>query len=925
MYADAKLPETGLGQRRSGLKRTLSVVILLLLLGVAAVLGTERYDRVRGEARIMAGVRQQFNGHVALFRDDLQALQALNGRLAAALAAAPGAEAGPFAAIAPGMARDRPDIRSIVFVRKLRIEQVYPIAGNEPVIGLDYSLRPQFMAKISYMIRHRVPVIDGSTRLVQTGRTGLIFRAPIFDARAGGDDDGYRGMTALTVDLEHTLRRAGLIGPEAEFDLAIRSRENGRPAYGLFGDLALFDQPHVPATIALPDATWELAAVPKDGLVYDPARAWLIRGVGATVTLLLLLAVLHRRGVWHPRPEEGVPRDGLASLRTLLLIATLAPMPLMVGLAGWLVFTASIQAVEDLERQQVDELADQLRDKVIDFFEVPRAAATFNAGQFKNGLAGLDRREDLLRSLLLQLRQQPLLTLLSVGTADGGYLAAGRPPMGTERGLRILRADPADGGVLRIDRVDDDNRPSTSAGVGNPRFDARVRPWFKAALQADSLRWYPAYRYAIDDPGGLFEDMGMGMSVALRDGAGHLAGVLTADVALSQISRFLRAETVRIGGIAFLAESGGALLASSGGEPIYHLEGGQVRRVLADQSESPEIRLLGTRILHSGRVAGRQSLEFEGRRYSARWQAIQLPDGPMLTLVLALPESRYAEPAERALNRIGLLILGFWVVGVVTALLAAWWLSRPLLSLSRWAGDLAEGGSQASPWVRSPVREIAVLAHALERMADRQRSHARDLERQVAERTQALVEANQRLVGLSLTDGLTGLANRRHFDEVLAREGDRSRRDGRPMSLLMLDVDWFKYYNDQYGHPAGDVVLCQIARILLESVRRPGDLAARYGGEEFAVILPGLDVHDAEGMAERIRARVEALAITHAHGLSGRVTISIGVAEMDLDDAHGAETLVGRADAALYRAKAGGRNRVETARVAAGPDSPAVP
>ncbi|KAB0610898.1 GGDEF domain-containing protein [Castellaniella defragrans] len=193
----------------------------------------------------------------------------------------------------------------------------------------------------------------------------------------------------------------------------------------------------------------------------------------------------------------------------------------------------------------------------------------------------------------------------------------------------------------------------------------------------------------------------------------------------------------------------------------------------------------------------------------------------------------------------------------------------------------------------------------------------------MAERTQALVEANQRLVGLSLTDGLTGLANRRHFDEVLAQEGDRSRRDRRPMSLLMLDVDWFKYYNDQFGHPAGDVVLCQVARVLLESVRRPGDLAARYGGEEFAVILPGLDVRAAQAMAERIRARVEALGIVHAHGLSGRVTISIGVAEMDLDDAHGAGTLVGQADAALYRAKAGGRNRVETARPDAGPGEPA--
>ena len=903
------------------MKRTLSVVILLLL-GIAAVLGTERYDRSRSEARIVAGVRQQLNESAGRFQDDLRVLQGLNERLAGALAAVPGAEADPFGSIAPGMVRARPDIRSIVFVRKLRIEQVYPVAGNEPVIGLDYGLQPQFMAKISYMIRRRVPVIDASTRLVQTGRTGLIFRAPIFDGPDSAGGDGYRGMTALTVDLEHTLRRTGLIGPETLFDLAIRSREEGRHTSSLFGDPGLFEQPHVAAAITLPDATWELAAVPKNGLVYDPARAWLIRGVGASVVLALLLAVLYRRGAWRSCPGGHPARDGLASLRTLLLVATLAPMPLMIGLAGWLVYTASIRAVEDLERQQVDELADQLRDEVIGFFEVPRAAAVFNASQFKSGLIGLDRREDLLRSFLLQLRQQPLLTLLAVGAADGGYLAAGRPPAEAERSLRILQADPRSGGAMHIDRVDDDNRRSTSAGIGNPRYDARAMPWFEAARQADSLRWYPAYRYAIHDPGGLFEDMGMGMSVALRDGDGRLEGVLTADVALSQIGRFLRAEVARTDGIAFLAESGGALLASSSGEPIYHLEDGQVRRVLADQSGTPEIRLLGTRILHSGRPAGRLALDVDGRRYSARWQSIQLPDGPLLTLALALPESRYAEPAERALNRIGLLILGFWVFGVAVALLVAWWLSRPLLSISRWAEDLAGGGDRLSPSVRSPVREIAVLAHALERMAERQRSHARDLERQVAERTQALVQANQRLVGLSLTDGLTGLANRRHFDEVLAREGARARRDRRPLSLLMLDVDWFKLYNDQYGHPAGDVVLCQIARILLESVRRPGDLAARYGGEEFAVILPGLDASEAGVMAEHIRGRIEALAIAHVHGLAGRVTISIGVAEMDLDDAHAAATLVGQADAALYRAKAGGRNRVEIARPEAGPGAP---
>src|SRR5690606_42071771 len=97
---------------------------------------------------------------------------------------------------------------------------------------------------------------------------------------------------------------------------------------------------------------------------------------------------------------------------------------------------------------------------------------------------------------------------------------------------------------------------------------------------------------------------------------------------------------------AFLAESGGALLASSSGEPIYHLEDGQVRRVLADQSGTPEIRLLGTRILHSGRPAGRLALDVDGRRYSARWQSIQLPDGPLLTLALALPRSEERRVGE---------------------------------------------------------------------------------------------------------------------------------------------------------------------------------------------------------------------------------------------------------------------------------------
>ena len=905
------------------MKRTLFLVILLLVLGVIAVFGTERYDRVRSETRLMASVRQQFDERVGRLRADLHTLLDMNAGLAARLAAVPGAESGPFADIAPGLAQSRPDIRSIVFVRKLRIEQVYPVAGNEPIIGLDYGLQPQFMAKIAYMIRHRVPVIDAATRLVQTGRAGLIFRMPIFDAPDVPGLDGYRGMTALTVDLESALRRAGLVGPDVLFDLAIRSREPDRPAYGVYGEVEFFDRPHAAAQIELPDARWELAAVPRDGQRYEPGRAWLIRGIGATVVLLLLLVLLYRGGARRARAGSPAAREGMASLRTLLLAMTLAPMPLMVGLAGWWVFTASIEAVDDLERQQVDETTTRLRTAVVDFFEVPRAAVTFNVSQLKMGLADLGRPEDLLHSFLLQLRQQPRLTLLSAGLADGRYLAAGRPPVGADHSLRILQADPRDGGRLRIHRVDDDNRPSTPVGHGKPGFDARKRPWFTAAVQADGLRWYPPYHYAPQDAGGAFADMGMGMSAAVRDAAGQLVGVLTADVALSQLSRTLQQEMGASGGVALLAEADGALLASSAGEPLSRLENGQRHRVQADQSDTPAIRLLGMRVLHAEQMRGRQTMDIDGQRHALRWQAIQLPDGPRLMLAVALPESRYAEPAARALSRIGWLILGFWALGAGVALLAGWWLSRPLLSLIRWAGDLAGGGSQSRPSVRSPVREIVVLTDALEHMADRQRRHAAELERQVAERTQALVEANQRLVGLSLTDGLTGLANRRHFDEVLGRETDRARRERRPLSLLMLDVDWFKSYNDEYGHPAGDVVLSRLAQVLLDSVRRPGDLAARYGGEEFAVVLPDLDAQAAGVLAEQIRSRVAALDITHAHGLDGHVTISIGVAQMDPDDRHAAETLIGQADAALYRAKSAGRNRIDVTGTAPRPGEPA--
>jgi len=218
----------------------------------------------------------------------------------------------------------------------------------------------------------------------------------------------------------------------------------------------------------------------------------------------------------------------------------------------------------------------------------------------------------------------------------------------------------------------------------------------------------------------------------------------------------------------------------------------------------------------------------------------------------------------------------------------------------------------ATDFVTKPFERIELLARvrsALRLKEEMDRRKAREAE--LLEVTHQLQEANDLLRRISLQDGLTGVSNRRHFDEALPVEWRRSQRDDVPLSLIMLDIDRFKTFNDSHGHLRGDDCLRAVAGAITQVVHRPGDLVARYGGEEFAVLLPRTDERGARSVAEAVRATVEGLQIDHEPSESPRgVTISAGVATVVPVPNGDPVALVAAADAALYDAKECGRNRV---------------
>jgi len=240
---------------------------------------------------------------------------------------------------------------------------------------------------------------------------------------------------------------------------------------------------------------------------------------------------------------------------------------------------------------------------------------------------------------------------------------------------------------------------------------------------------------------------------------------------------------------------------------------------------------------------------------------------------------------------------------------AAWILSALTLVGMASSVILSKSGP---PWIAIINRGVALIVIWLTAMMG---IRLLRVKRQVVEHGRELERMNVELHRIARHDALTGVANRRYFDERLNQEFARATRDKSPLSLLMIDVDHFKNYNDLNGHQAGDAALMRVAQTIQSNLRRAADMVARYGGEEFAVILPSTNVGGAKERAEAIRKKIEGLQITRPGSHENTsVTVSVGVAAVVPAEAgETAAKLISAADAALYSVKQNGRNAVSVA------------
>jgi diguanylate cyclase (GGDEF)-like protein len=639
----------------------------------------------------------------------------------------------------------------------------------------------------------------------------------------------------------------------------------------------------------------------------------------------------HRGGA--APPITGTPHQHRKiSLVWMLTLPFILQVGAVAGLVGYLSDRNSQQAIEQLTNQLMDSTHQRVEQKLTSYLATPKLANQLISDAVGRGDLSLDLSQPNAqrdRYLWQTMQQFSNLTWISLGSQQGDSTGVWRPA--DRQDLQLSMSNRSTKYFGNYFATNAQGQRTVRLKVEKPAYDPRIRPWYKEAATAKTPIWNQVY--AGFTPGTFF----IAASAPLYDRSGQLIGVSGIDILLSNIQQFLSQNPVTPTGQVFLMErQTGLLVSSSTAEaPFRTAPGQQPERVAVLNSETPLMRstaaFLRQRFGQFSAITVPQKLNF-AIDYKPQFVEVvpfSQPGGLDWLIVIVVPEADVMAKIHAGSQTTVWLCIGSVLITIGFNTWLSRRLVRPIQHLSQASAHITQGDF-SHPVTDSSIQELSTLtgsfnqmSHEIQQSRQQLQDYSNSLEKTVNDRTAALQQevrhrtaaeaalqvANQKLRRMAYLDGLTQIANRRLFDERLQYEWQRLQREQQPLSLILGDVDFFKLYNDTYGHQVGDDCLCFVARAMAEATRRPADLAARYGGEEFVVLLPNTNVEGAMEVAKSIQANLAQLKIPHQSSqVNPYVTASLGVASTIPAPTIAADSLLLNADRALYQAKLAGRN-----------------